>query len=222
MRRGRGSKAPRCRRRSRSPCRRRRRTGSPRARTRAGRRPGSEFSRCCCWSLSSQVASMNGSGSVDATDATRYVQGMSKVCRDVCAKRGPMAVIRSLPVSAAGRPDEVPRLRIGELARRAGIPPSTLRAWERRYGVPNPLAGNPATASTASPTSAVCKLMLGLISEGLAPAEAARRATASPEPPRGTTRASRSSDRRGLAGDAARPAAAPTGRRTPSGRSTAR
>ena len=32
-----------------------------------------------------------------------------------------------------------PLLRIGELARRSGIPAATLRAWERRYGVVTPL-----------------------------------------------------------------------------------
>ena len=76
----------------------------------------------------------------------------------------------------------MPRLRIGELARRAGVPSSTLRAWERRYGVPNPARGESGYRLYSVADERRLKLMLGLISEGLAPAEAARRTTASPAP----------------------------------------
>ena len=33
------------------------------------------------------------------------------------------------------REDERPPIRIGELGRRVGVRPETLRAWERRYGL---------------------------------------------------------------------------------------
>ncbi|MGB2850775.1 MAG: MerR family transcriptional regulator, partial [Solirubrobacterales bacterium] len=33
---------------------------------------------------------------------------------------------------------DVPTIRIGELARRAGLPAATLRSWERRYGIVSP------------------------------------------------------------------------------------
>ncbi|MBK5117177.1 MAG: MerR family DNA-binding transcriptional regulator, partial [Thermoleophilia bacterium] len=32
----------------------------------------------------------------------------------------------------------MPTIRIGELARRAGLPAATLRSWERRYGIVSP------------------------------------------------------------------------------------
>ena len=44
-------------------------------------------------------------------------------------------------------------VRIGELSRRVGVAPETLRAWERRYGVLTPAGRTPATASMDATTS---------------------------------------------------------------------
>lgn len=67
-------------------------------------------------------------------------------------------------------------LRIGELSRRTGVSPDTLRAWERRYGVlrPQRTAGGFRLYTRAD--EARIREMQGLLAEGLAPAEAARRA----------------------------------------------
>lgn len=69
-----------------------------------------------------------------------------------------------------------PLLRIGELARRAGIPPATLRAWERRYGVVDPSRTESGYRLYSEADERRVKAMVALITEGAAPAEAARRA----------------------------------------------
>ena len=43
-------------------------------------------------------------------------------------------------------------LRIGEVARRAGVNAATLRAWERRYGLLEPERSGAASASTRTTT----------------------------------------------------------------------
>ena len=65
-------------------------------------------------------------------------------------------------------------LRIGELARRVGMKPELLRAWERRYGVLQPArtAGGLRLYSAADERR--IRLMQTRISGGLSPAEAAR------------------------------------------------
>jgi len=74
-------------------------------------------------------------------------------------------------------------IRIGELARRAGVPAATLRAWERRYGVPSPGRGESGYRLYGPGDEAVLRRMKALIDEGVAPAQAARRATADSEAP---------------------------------------
>jgi DNA-binding transcriptional MerR regulator len=73
-------------------------------------------------------------------------------------------------------PTDGAAIRIGELARRAGIPPATLRAWERRYGIvrPNRTEGGYRLYTDADERR--LRKMVDLISHGLAPAEAAREA----------------------------------------------
>ena len=66
-------------------------------------------------------------------------------------------------------------LRIGELARRAGIPAATLRAWERRYGVVSPARGESGYRLYSAGDERALRRMADLVAGGLAPAEAARR-----------------------------------------------
>lgn len=80
-------------------------------------------------------------------------------------------------MSRATAPDmEEPAVRIGELARRAGIPPATLRAWERRYGIVTPHRTEAGYRLYSSEDERRLRSMVRLITEGLAPAEAAREA----------------------------------------------
>ncbi len=75
------------------------------------------------------------------------------------------------------------RLRIGEVARRTGLSPDVLRAWERRYGIPRPVRTE--GGFRLYPLEEVERLerMRALVTSGLAPAEAARAvASAGPEP----------------------------------------
>lgn len=80
---------------------------------------------------------------------------------------------RESPTTAA--PADGRLVRIGELARRAGIPPATLRAWERRYGVITPERGESGYRLYSGDDERRLRAMVGLIAEGLAPSEAARR-----------------------------------------------
>lgn len=70
------------------------------------------------------------------------------------------------------QPDE-PLIRIGELSRRTGVPVDSLRAWERRYGLVNPVrsAGRYRLYSPADVERV--KAMRSLLEEGIAAAEAA-------------------------------------------------
>lgn len=76
----------------------------------------------------------------------------------------------------AGDDIEQGYLRIGELSRRTGVSPDTLRAWERRYGVlrPQRTSGGFRLYTPADETR--IRDMRSLLDAGLAPAEAARRA----------------------------------------------
>ena len=76
-----------------------------------------------------------------------------------------------------------PLLRIGELARRSGVSTATLRAWERRYGVIEPVRGESGYRLYSHADERRLQHMVGLIEMGIAPAEAARRLLASPSPP---------------------------------------
>ena len=77
-----------------------------------------------------------------------------------------------LPPGAAGAPGA--NVRIGELARRAGIPAATLRAWERRYGIVDPQRTEAGYRLYSPEDERRLRAMVGLIERGLAPAEAAR------------------------------------------------
>lgn len=76
----------------------------------------------------------------------------------------------------SAQPSTEPVLRIGELARRAGIPPATLRAWERRYEIVEPSRTESGYRLYSERDEAAVRDMVDLITRGLAPAEAARQA----------------------------------------------
>ena len=68
-----------------------------------------------------------------------------------------------------------PLVRIGELARRAGVPPATLRAWERRYRIVEPTRTEAGYRLYSEDDERRLKAMIDLITGGAAPAEAAHR-----------------------------------------------
>jgi DNA-binding transcriptional MerR regulator len=75
-------------------------------------------------------------------------------------------------------------LRIGELARRTGVSPELLRAWEQRYGVLRPSRTAGGFRLYSERDEARVLRMRELMSHGLAAAEAARRVLAdASEPP---------------------------------------
>jgi MerR family transcriptional regulator, light-induced transcriptional regulator len=78
-------------------------------------------------------------------------------------------------VRSARSTGEEPLVRIGELARRAGIPAATLRAWERRYGVVEPRRGPSGYRLYTAADERRLRSMVGLVDQGVAPAEAAAR-----------------------------------------------
>ena len=81
-------------------------------------------------------------------------------------------------------------LRIGQLARRTGVSPELLRAWEQRYGLlqPTRTAGGFRLYSAAD--EARVRRMQGLVADGLAAAQAARLVLSDDEPPPPTASAS--------------------------------
>jgi DNA-binding transcriptional MerR regulator len=80
---------------------------------------------------------------------------------------------------------DVGALRIGEFARRAGVSPELLRAWERRYGLLQPIRSEGGfRLYTAEDAERVHRMRSGL-DEGLSAAEAARRALAQARPAEG-------------------------------------
>lgn len=80
--------------------------------------------------------------------------------------------------------DERASLRIGELARRAGVPAATLRSWERRYSIVEPERTESGYRLYSERDERRLRAMVELITRGLAPAEAAERvrATEAAEP----------------------------------------
>jgi MerR family transcriptional regulator, light-induced transcriptional regulator len=73
-------------------------------------------------------------------------------------------------------------IRIGELARRTGVSPELLRAWEQRYGLLQPIRSEGGfRLYTAEDAERVAAMKRGL-DEGLSAAEAARRALAQARP----------------------------------------
>jgi DNA-binding transcriptional MerR regulator len=76
-------------------------------------------------------------------------------------------------------------LRIGEFARRVGVSPELLRAWEARYGLLQPIRSDGGfRLYTTQDAERVARMKRGL-DEGLSAAEAARRALAQARPEEG-------------------------------------
>lgn len=73
-------------------------------------------------------------------------------------------------------------LRIGELARRTGVSPDLLRAWEQRYGLLRPARSPGGFRLYSRDDEARVRRMTKLIGDGLSAAEAARQARTAPEP----------------------------------------
>ena len=73
-----------------------------------------------------------------------------------------------------------PRVRIGELSRRTGVRADTLRAWERRYGLPRPERSVGGFRLYGREDERRVQAMKALIDSGVSAAEAARLAASSP------------------------------------------
>lgn len=71
---------------------------------------------------------------------------------------------------------DVGALRIGEFARRVGVSPESLRAWERRYGLLQPIRTEGGFRLYTDEDAARVERMKLALGEGLSAAEAARRA----------------------------------------------
>ena len=71
---------------------------------------------------------------------------------------------------------EAPALRIGEFARRVGVSPELLRAWERRYGLLQPIRSEGGFRLYTGEDAERVAQMKRALDEGLSAAEAARRA----------------------------------------------
>jgi DNA-binding transcriptional MerR regulator/methylmalonyl-CoA mutase cobalamin-binding subunit len=69
-------------------------------------------------------------------------------------------------------------LRINAVSELLGLPPATLRAWERRYGVPSPVRTASAYRLYGEADVAALRRMRDLVAEGVAPAQAALQALA--------------------------------------------
>src|SRR3954453_18829903 len=72
--------------------------------------------------------------------------------------------------------DLQPGVRIGELSRRVGVAPVTLRAWERRYGLPRPLRSRAGQRLYGPDQERALRSMLSRMAEGFSPQVAARMA----------------------------------------------
>jgi DNA-binding transcriptional MerR regulator len=73
---------------------------------------------------------------------------------------------------------ETGALRIGEFARRVGVSPELLRAWERRYGLLQPVRSEGGFRLYTGEDAERVSRMKAALDEGLSAAEAARRALA--------------------------------------------
>jgi len=72
-------------------------------------------------------------------------------------------------------------MRIGELSRRVGVRPETLRAWERRYALAEPQRTASGYRLYSAADEARVRAMTRLIDQGISAAEAARLARAAPK-----------------------------------------
>jgi MerR family transcriptional regulator, light-induced transcriptional regulator len=77
-------------------------------------------------------------------------------------------------------------LRIGQLARRTGVSPELLRAWEQRYGLLQPTRTGGGFRLYSAADEARVQRMQGLVADGLAAAQAARLVLSDGEPAPGT------------------------------------
>jgi methanogenic corrinoid protein MtbC1 len=78
-------------------------------------------------------------------------------------------------VAVDTQPDE-PGFRIGELSRRLGVSPHVLRAWERRYGLLNPVRSAGGFRLYSAADEQRVRTMQSHLARGMAAAEAARAA----------------------------------------------
>jgi DNA-binding transcriptional MerR regulator len=78
---------------------------------------------------------------------------------------------------------EAGALRIGEFARRVGVSPELLRAWERRYGLLEPIRTDGGFRLYTSDDAGRVERMKRALEDGFSAAEAARRARATERPP---------------------------------------
>lgn len=86
-------------------------------------------------------------------------------------------------------PEMAGQLRIGELARRVGVSPELLRAWERRYGLMQPTRSPGGFRLYAEEDEIRVRRMQAHLQAGLSAAEAARAALEGPaDAPVGSTR----------------------------------
>lgn len=85
-------------------------------------------------------------------------------------------------MSSVNSPPPRGPFRIQAVARHTGIPAPTLRAWERRYGIPSPARTPSAYRQYSEDDVAVIRAMKKLCDEGVAPAAAAKLVQASPPP----------------------------------------
>jgi DNA-binding transcriptional MerR regulator len=74
-------------------------------------------------------------------------------------------------------------IRIGELARRTGVSPELLRAWETRYGLLQPSRSSGGFRLYSAADEARVRRMTRLIADGMSAAEAARQARTGDEVP---------------------------------------
>jgi DNA-binding transcriptional MerR regulator len=87
------------------------------------------------------------------------------------------------PRNAQPTPDAGPGyLRIGQLARRTGVSPELLRAWEQRYGLLQPTRTSGGFRLYSAADEARVQRMQRLVSGGLAAAQAARLVLSDDEP----------------------------------------
>lgn len=83
--------------------------------------------------------------------------------------------------------NESAQLRIGELARRTGVAAELLRAWERRYGLLDPMRTPAGYRLYSGDDVRRVARMRELLASGLSAAEAARVTLAAPDVPRAAT-----------------------------------
>ncbi len=86
--------------------------------------------------------------------------------------------VQVLYSAAVDNANTVGTLRIGELARRTGVTPELLRAWEQRYGLLRPSRSPGGFRLYSAQDEGHVRAMTALIAEGLSAAEAARHALA--------------------------------------------